>query len=136
MFVLYVERVFIYCILYKKTLIYKANFNLKLPQFIWNSHALFCQNIIKMGDVPSSLWELSLRAVPWNQLKSESIETLYILSALKTPLSMYKKACSVLRRIGFKYIVIQLFCSNLWTTWTKYFTEPIMKSKLKSQFPR
>ena len=68
---------------------------------MWNSHALFCHNIIKMEDVLSSLWELSLRAVPWNQLKSESIETLYILSALKTPLSMYKKACSVLRRIGF-----------------------------------
>ena len=122
--------------MYKKLLIYKVNFNLKLPQFMWNSHTLFYHNIIQMGDVPVSLWELSLRAVPWNQLKSESIETLYLLSALKTPSLIHKKACFVLRKLFFKCIVIQLFCNNLWTTWTKYFTEPIMKNKLKSQILR
>ena len=54
-----------------------------------------------MGDVPASLWELSLRTVSWNQLKSESIETVYLFNALKTTLLIYKKACSVSRRIGF-----------------------------------
>ena len=41
----------------------------------------------------------SLRGVPWNQLKSENIETLYLLSALKEPVQIdYKKACSVMEQ--------------------------------------
>ena len=43
----------------------------------------------------STYWKQSLRGVPWNQLKSGNIETLYILSALKEPVQIYyKKACS------------------------------------------
>ena len=33
-----------------------------------------------------------LRGVPWNQLKSENTKTLYLLSALKEPVPIYKKA--------------------------------------------
>ena len=41
----------------------------------------------------------SLRGVPWNQLKSEIIETWYFLSALKEPEQIeYKKACSVMEQ--------------------------------------
>ena len=43
----------------------------------------------------STYWKQSLRGVPWNQLKSGNIETLYILSALKEPVQIYyKKGCS------------------------------------------
>ena len=39
----------------------------------------------------------SLRDVPWNQLKSDNIETLYLLSALKRPVQNdYKIACFVM----------------------------------------
>ena len=38
-------------------------------------------------------WKQSLRDVPGSQLKSENIETLYLLSALKEPVQIdYKKA--------------------------------------------
>ena len=36
----------------------------------------------------------SLRGVPWNKLKSENTETLYLLGAMKEPVQIdYKKAC-------------------------------------------
>ena len=36
----------------------------------------------------NTYWKQSLRAVPWNQLKSENIETLYLFSALKEPVQI------------------------------------------------
>ena len=48
----------------------------------------------------------SLKGVPWNQLKSENVETLYLLSALKEPVQMdCKKACSVMEQT-----IISTFC--------------------------
>ena len=38
----------------KNIWIYKVNCNLKLPQFIWNSHTLLNHNVIEIGDVPAS----------------------------------------------------------------------------------
>ena len=39
-------------------------------------------------------WKQSLRVVPWNQLKSENIETLYLLSTWKESVQIdNKKAC-------------------------------------------
>ena len=41
----------------------------------------------------------ALRGVPWNQLKLENFETLYLLSALKELVQIdYKKACSVMEQ--------------------------------------
>ena len=38
-------------------------------------------------------WKVSLRDVHWNQLKTENIETLYLLSGFKEPVQIdYKKA--------------------------------------------
>ena len=43
-------------------------------------------------------WKQSLRGVPLNQVKSENLETLYLLSALKEPVQIdYEKACSVMQ---------------------------------------
>ena len=106
------ERKYIYCILYKKLLIYKVNLNLKLLQFMWNSHALFCHNVIEMGDVPASLWELFLE-----------INVNLTVLKLYTFWVHWKHHCQSIRRhalfweeLAFKYIVIQLFCNNLWTS--------------------
>ena len=44
-------------------------------------------------------WKQSQRGVPWNQLKLENIEILYLLSALKEPVQTdYKKACYVMEQ--------------------------------------
>ena len=118
--------------MYKKLLINKVNFNLKLPQFMWNSHALFYHNVIQMGDVPASLWELSLE-INLNQ----KVLKLYTSSMhWKQHCWSRRKHALFQEELVFQHIVIQLFCINLWTAWTKYFTEPIMKSKLKSQILR
>ena len=46
-----------------------------------------------------NMFVMNMRVVPWNQLKSENIETLYLLSALKEPLQInYKKACSAMEQ--------------------------------------
>ena len=42
-----------------------------------------------------------LRGVPGNQLHSEMIESLYLLSTLKEPVHIdYKRACSVMEQVG------------------------------------
>ena len=44
-------------------------------------------------------WKQSLRGVPWNQLKSVNIETLYLMIALKEPAQIdYKKAWSIMEQ--------------------------------------
>ena len=48
---------------------------------------------------PVCYWKQSPRGIPWNQLKSENIKILYLLSALKGSVQIdYKKAWSIMEQ--------------------------------------
>ena len=64
-----------------------------------------------------------LIGVPWNQIKSENIESLYLLSALKETVQIYyKKACSVMEEAWIQHST-DIFVDNI-------FIKPILGNGL------
>ena len=69
---------------------------------------VFCFNWLPLTSTGSSHW-----GVPWNQLKSENIEILYLLWALKELVQMdYKKACCVMEKHECQHSV-EIFVKNI-----------------------
>ena len=93
-------------------IIHLQNTSTQLFLLIWN--VWYNKSSLLLQLVAMNIYGIqSPRGVPWNQIKSENVKTLFLFSALKEPAQVdCKKACSVMEQAWIQHSA-DIFVKNI-----------------------